>query len=118
MEDQRITRIAKALADPVRWQMLKDIAARGEMSCGELTGQCPVAQATVSHHLKILGDCGLVTARRAGQFRYFRVVPAVLQEFLTALGGAVATRPSRGKGPTARPRPSPITRSRPVRRTR
>jgi ArsR family transcriptional regulator, arsenate/arsenite/antimonite-responsive transcriptional repressor len=73
-------RVAKALADPTRFELLLRIAASGEICCGDLVTLFAVSQATVSHHLKILTDAGLVTARRAGQFTYFRIRPGALEE--------------------------------------
>jgi len=73
-------RVAKALADPTRFELLRRIAASGEICCRDLVTLFPVSQATVSHHLKILTDAGLVTARHAGQFSYFRVRPGALEE--------------------------------------
>ena len=66
-------RVAKALGDPTRFRMLRTIAGRDEVSCQELTALFRLAQATVSHHLKVLTDAGLVSARREGQFHYYRL---------------------------------------------
>jgi ArsR family transcriptional regulator len=66
-------RVAKALGDPTRFRMLRAISARDELSCQELTALFRLAQATVSHHLKVLTDAGLVSARKQGQFHYYRV---------------------------------------------
>jgi ArsR family transcriptional regulator len=65
-------RVAKALGDPTRFRMLRTIATRDEISCQELTGLFRLAQATVSHHLKVLTQAGLVSARKQGQFHYYR----------------------------------------------
>lgn len=73
-------RVAKALADPTRFDLLRRIAASGEICCRDLVTLFPVSQATVSHHLKILTEAGLVTARRAGQFSYYRIRPGALEE--------------------------------------
>lgn len=61
--------IAKALADPQRFEILEMVAAEVEMSCGDIAAGCPVSQATVSHHLKVLQDVGLLRVRRQGQRR-------------------------------------------------
>jgi ArsR family transcriptional regulator len=73
-------RVAKALADPTRFELLLRIAASGEINCRDLVTLFPFSQATVSHHLKILTEAGLITARRAGQFSYFRIRPGALEE--------------------------------------
>lgn len=59
--------VAKALADETRIQLLAALAREGELSCGELVERCAVSQPTVSHHLKVLVEAGLVRVRQAGQ---------------------------------------------------
>jgi len=78
--------VAKALADPTRYRILRRIAGRREVSCQELTGRFGLAQATVSHHLRILAEAGLVSARVEGPFHYYRAHP----EALAAHGRALA----------------------------
>lgn len=72
----------KALADPVRLRMLGMIAAdpRGE-ACGcDFTGAIDLAQPTVSHHLKVLYEAGLLTRRREGTWVYYRIAPTALTD--------------------------------------
>ena len=79
--DPDAVRVAKALADPTRFRLLRAIAARAEISCQELTALFPVAQATVSHHLKVLLEAGLVTVRNEGTFHHYRVVEGALEAY-------------------------------------
>ena len=82
MDAAQFQRIAKALADPRRFEILEVIAAAGsELCCGAVVECFPVAQATVSHHLKELVDAGLVETRAEGQFKYLRARPDVLEEY-------------------------------------
>ncbi len=67
-------RVSRALADPTRFRLLREIAAHPEISCRELVARFTVAQATVSHHLKVLSEAGLVAARREGPFHWYRPV--------------------------------------------
>lgn len=85
MEANQFQRIAKALADPRRFEILEVIAAGAEMCCGAVVERFPVAQATISHHLKELADAGLVEARQEGQFKYLRARPDVLAEYIEQL---------------------------------
>ena len=64
MDDQQLVRIAKALADGTRLGILRTVARRGELCCGEVARSFDVTQATVSHHLKILADARLIENRR------------------------------------------------------
>jgi ArsR family transcriptional regulator len=99
MDERQMLRIAKALADPTRFRILQEIATHEWICCGDVARQFPIAQATVSHHLKILSDSGLVEARREGQFGYFRALPAVLDEFRAALGDALGQSARRSRRP-------------------
>lgn len=67
MEDSKIIQVLKALADKNRFRMVQEIAARGEISCGDVGGCFALAQPTVSHHIKILVEAGVVLVRREGQ---------------------------------------------------
>jgi len=71
-------RIAKALADPRRFEILELISARAECPCRVLVERLPVAQATVSHHLKELVVAGLLEERQEGQAKHFQVRREVL----------------------------------------
>jgi ArsR family transcriptional regulator len=87
--------VAKALGDPTRFRMLRAIASRDEMSCRELTALFRLAQATISHHLKVLTHAGLVSARREGQFHYYRVHRDALDAHGETIAAAFGAPPSR-----------------------
>ena len=77
----------KVLADPVRLRLLSLIAntAEGEMCACDLVEPLGRSQPTVSHHLSILADAGLLTREQRGRWAWFRVVPervAVLRDAL------------------------------------
>jgi ArsR family transcriptional regulator, arsenate/arsenite/antimonite-responsive transcriptional repressor len=82
---EELERIAKALADDQRFDILEAIAGAEELSCKALVDRFPVTQATVSHHLKELLTAGLVAVRQDGQLRLYRSRPEVLQEYLAQL---------------------------------
>ena len=70
----------KALGDPVRLRLLSLIAARAgdEVCVCELTDAFTLTGPTISHHLKVLREAGLVDSERRGTWVYYRVVPAKL----------------------------------------
>ena len=76
----------KALADPVRLRLFSAIAshAGGEACVCDISGGIDVSQPTVSHHLKVLRDAGLLTSQRRASWVYYAVVPEALGE-LSAL---------------------------------
>jgi ArsR family transcriptional regulator len=92
----RLVRVAKALGDPTRLDLLRRIAAADEICCKDLVALFPVSQATVSHHLKILTEAGLLAARRKGQFGYYSLLPGAVEEHVALLGKTVQARRRKG----------------------
>jgi ArsR family transcriptional regulator, arsenate/arsenite/antimonite-responsive transcriptional repressor len=70
----------KALADPTRLRLISLVAAQaGEEACVcDLTEPVGLSQPTVSHHLKILVDAGVLTREQRGKWAYYRLVPETL----------------------------------------
>ncbi len=58
--DRELAKLAKALAHPIRIQIVRILARRTSCVCGELVGELPLAQSTVSQHLKVLKEAGLI----------------------------------------------------------
>jgi ArsR family transcriptional regulator len=112
LESEQFQRIAKALADPRRFEILQHIAQQAEVGCRRLCGCFPVRQATISHHLKELASAGLVESRREGQFVYYRARPDVFEGYMTELRRRMGVEPP---APTARSR---TTRGRPAAQVR
>ena len=99
MDAKQFQRIAKALADPRRFEILEVIAKAGDdICCGTVVECFPVAQATVSHHLKELTDAGLIETRSEGQFKYLRARPDVLAEYINELQRRIIQPSSKGRG--------------------
>lgn len=93
----------KALADPLRLRMLSAIATdtRGEACVCDLTGLGDVSQPTISHHLKVLKEVGLLESQRRGTWVWYRIAPAQ-REAVTMLLEAfapVAMNPHRNPKP-------------------
>lgn len=85
----------KALSDPVRLRLLSSIAshAGGEACVCDISAGVEVSQPTVSHHLKVLRDAGLLTSQRRASWVYYAVVPEaldVLAELLRAVADSSA----------------------------
>lgn len=101
MDDSTLVRVAKAIADPTRFAILKAIASQEEVSCGQLADRFPIAQATVSHHLNILVSAGLVEMRKQGQHHYFRLQRAMLKQFGSEIERSLGIERGRGTRPVA-----------------
>jgi ArsR family transcriptional regulator, arsenate/arsenite/antimonite-responsive transcriptional repressor len=91
-------RAFKALADPIRVRLLSLIGshAGGEACVCELTGHFTVSDPTISHHLKVLREAGLVTGERRASWMYYRVVPEALAALahLLDVTGMEASQPA------------------------
>jgi ArsR family transcriptional regulator len=81
-EAERMAVVAKALGDPVRLQLV-DVLRRhaGKVCVCELVPLFDLSQPTVSHHLKVLRNAGLVGSEREGLWAYYYVIPDALAEF-------------------------------------
>jgi ArsR family transcriptional regulator len=79
-EAAELARVFKALADPVRLRLLNLIAAHpgGEACVCDLTGPFEVTAPTISHHLKVLREAGLIDGERRGTWVYYRTIPEAL----------------------------------------
>jgi ArsR family transcriptional regulator len=93
MDEVRFARIAKALADPQRLSLMQRIAAVPELGCQALLKDCPVSQATVSHHVHELAEVGLVAVRREGKFAHFRAIPGEIDAYLDELRRRLSPQP-------------------------
>jgi ArsR family transcriptional regulator len=84
---ERLARLLKAVADPARLQLLALIRSspEGESCVCDLTVPLSLAQPTVSHHLRVLTDAGLVTRRHRGTWAYYSVNEERLQELGSVL---------------------------------
>ena len=82
-----LAHILKALADPTRLRLVSMVAARegGEACVCELTGPLGLTQPTISHHLKILVDAGILTRDKRGKWAYYAIVPATLNALASIL---------------------------------
>lgn len=98
-EDQaaELAKVFKALGDPVRLRLMSMIASRGqggEVCVCELTPAFDLSQPTISHHLKLLRQAGLIDCERRGTWVYYWVLPGVLDR----LGAFLTTAQPAGAG--------------------
>jgi ArsR family transcriptional regulator, arsenate/arsenite/antimonite-responsive transcriptional repressor len=85
-EAEAVASMLKALADPVRLRLMSLIAGADEACVCELTAPFELAQPTISHHLRVLREAGLVRSERRGTWVYYRA----RREALDAIGGLFA----------------------------
>jgi ArsR family transcriptional regulator len=85
MTDDEVAQIGKALGDPNRLAIYTQIAQCDELFCGEMHAKHTISAPTLSHHLKVLSDLGLITFRKEGLNVYYRVVPERFAAYLKYL---------------------------------
>jgi ArsR family transcriptional regulator, arsenate/arsenite/antimonite-responsive transcriptional repressor len=99
VEAERLAAVLKAVADPTRLRLLSMVAADegGEACVCDLTSPVGLTQPTVSHHLRILVDAGLLTRDKRGVWAYYQLVPGALDALAAALSGLQAGRVEAGR---------------------
>ncbi|MFI6213259.1 ArsR/SmtB family transcription factor [Nocardia brasiliensis] len=83
----QLASVFKALADPVRLRLLSSIASRTsqEACVCDVSDGFDISQPTISHHLKVLREAGLLTSERRASWVYYKVVPEALQQLSNVL---------------------------------
>jgi len=81
----------KALADPARVAIVNRLAAADEVCVCDLNAALDLAQPTVSHHLRVLREAGLVESSRRGTWAFYRLVPEAIEQLREALGAGAGT---------------------------
>src|SRR5436190_20335497 len=77
----------KALADPTRVAIVHRLAAADEVCVCDLNAAFDLSQPTISHHLRILREAGLVDSTRRGTWAFYKLVPEAIESLRGALGG-------------------------------
>src|SRR5712691_32668 len=82
-----LAQVFKALGDPVRLRLVSLIGAHqgGEVCVCDLSTAFDLTQPTISHHLKVLREAGIITSERRGTWVYYRLAPAALERMASLL---------------------------------
>ncbi|MCF1684414.1 metalloregulator ArsR/SmtB family transcription factor [Tetragenococcus halophilus] len=80
MDYLRLSKIMKAIADPNRLQIL-DMISTGEKCACDILDDFQFTQPTLSHHMKVLIEAGIVTARKEGKWHYYSLIIENVEEF-------------------------------------
>jgi DNA-binding transcriptional ArsR family regulator len=83
--------IFKALRDPVRWRIVAQMAAVDELAYVTLADTLPVVKPTISHHMKILYEAGLINVRKSGRNLYYSLRRDVLHKLIDELWELAST---------------------------
>jgi DNA-binding transcriptional ArsR family regulator len=83
---QELAKLYKALGEPMRLRIVELLGQHNELSCMEISERLDnVPHSTLSHHLKLLEDCGLVEFRKDGLYRFYRVQSNLLLQYAPIL---------------------------------
>jgi DNA-binding transcriptional ArsR family regulator len=85
--DQELASLAKALGHPARVQILRILVRKDACICGDIVDELPLAQSTVSQHLKVLQDVGLIRGTVDGPRVGYCIEPRALRRFKALVGG-------------------------------
>lgn len=94
VDDDRIALVARALSHPARVRILRLLAAQDACMGGEIFGRLPLAQSTISQHLRVLKEAGIVHATPRGTSMVYCIAEGPLSDLTRALEGLVAERPT------------------------
>ena len=83
--DEQLSSYCKALGHPMRLRILRILIARQSCLCGDLVDQLPLAQSTISQHLKVLKQAGLVIGEIDGPRRCYCIAPQALAQLKEAI---------------------------------
>jgi len=85
--DQELAHFCKALAHPARVEILRLLTRKATCVCGEIVDELDLAQSTVSQHLKVLKEAGLVQGEVSGPRTCYCINPRALRRFKALTGG-------------------------------
>ena len=85
-EAEALAACFKALADPARVAIVNRLATAEEVCVCDLNAALDLAQPTVSHHLRVLREAGLVESTRRGTWAFYRLVPEAIEQLRETLG--------------------------------
>lgn len=106
--------LLQALGHPTRLAIVRELTGTSEVCACDFTSCCDVGQPTVSHHLRILKEAGVILAERRGTSIFYRIVPSAAER-LRSLAGELLGAPQvisvdalrRPSSPSGAPRPRP-----------
>ena len=104
LDDRALLRALRALGDATRFRIVQEVAAGGELCCGQVAERFDVTQPTISHHLKVLCLAGVLSVRNQGKHRYISVNRPLLSNLAHQLSGQLM-RGGRSGAARSRQRP-------------
>lgn len=104
-------RLFAALGDPTRLAILRQLASDGTVCACDFTACCDVGQSTVSHHLRVLREAGLIRGERRGTWIHYSLAPAAIARMAVLLAGLRGASMDRTVAPGSLGRALPVVAS-------
>ena len=102
--------VFNALGDPIRWSIIRQMAAVEELPCATLEDTLPVSKPTISYHTKILSQAGLVSVRKQGRNLFYTLRRDVLRRLMDDIWTLAPEPAPVGGGARVDHRPPPVRR--------
>lgn len=93
-DDESLASVARALGHPARVRIVRLLSEQTECRGADVFSELPLAQSTISEHLRVLKEAGVINARPVGTSMVYCVVPTVLEEFAAAIGRVARSVPT------------------------
>jgi DNA-binding transcriptional ArsR family regulator len=100
LDANHTTTVLKAISDPVRWEIVRQMTEVDELACQTLEERLPVSKPTISYHIRILAQAGLVSIRKEGRYFFYALQRQTLRDLVDELW-VLAPQPDRE--PSQRP---------------
>jgi DNA-binding transcriptional ArsR family regulator len=96
-QDDQYAQIFEALSEPIRMQIVRQIASADELACTTLDETLPISKSTISYHIKILSHAQLISVRKDGRYYHYRLRREVFEQFLPTFLDRVARSSKRAR---------------------
>lgn len=116
-EPTQTTTVLKAISDPIRWDIVRQMTEVDELACQTLEQRLPISKPTISYHIRILAQAGLVRVRKEGRYFFYTLQRDALREVVDELWtmappvGTEAAEAPAAKGAAKTPEPKKVATS-------
>jgi len=112
-DPNQTTAVLKAISDPIRWDIVRQMTEVDELACQTLEQRLPISKPTISYHIRILAQAGLVRVRKEGRYFFYTLQRQVLRDLVDELW-LMAPSPETQGHPSAESTPKPSSAKQPI----
>lgn len=85
LDPNQTTTVLKAISDPIRWDIVRQMTEVDELACQTLETRLPISKPTISYHIRVLAQAGLVRVRKEGRYFFYTLQRDALREVVDEL---------------------------------